>query len=126
MTSMTSLSRLNLSYNNLSGPIPSANQFQTFNDPSIFEANLGLCRNPLPIQCSAFDDGDAQAKESTVEDEDGYENLWFYTSTTFGFIVGFWVVFGSLVIKRSWRHANFQYLDKMKNRCAMVFNLDMA
>ncbi|PHT41314.1 hypothetical protein CQW23_20168 [Capsicum baccatum] len=38
MTSITSLSHLNLSYNNLHGPSPSTNQFGTFTDPADFEA----------------------------------------------------------------------------------------
>ncbi|XP_062005725.1 probable leucine-rich repeat receptor-like protein kinase At1g35710 [Rosa rugosa] len=111
ITNLSTLFALNLSQNQLIGRIPES---------------IGSLSRLESLDLSTFDDGDAQAKENTVEDEDGYENLWFYTSTAFGFIVGFWVVFGSLVIKRSWRHAYFQYLDKMKNRCAMVFNLDMA
>ncbi|KAM5569840.1 hypothetical protein ABKV19_017051 [Rosa sericea] len=112
MTSLTSLSELNLSFNNFSGPIPSANQFPTF-DPTSFEGNSGLCGPPLPTQCSSASHNDPAAKvEEDEEDKDG--KLWFYASTALGFIVGFWVVFGSLVLKRSWRHAYFQFLDNMK------------
>ncbi|KAM5573710.1 hypothetical protein ABKV19_013313 [Rosa sericea] len=112
MTSLTSLSKLNLSFNNFSGPIPSANQFPTF-DPTSFEGNSGLCGPPLPTQCSSASHNDPAAKvEEDEEDKDG--KLWFYASTALGFIVGFWVVFGSLVLKRSWRHAYFQFLDNMK------------
>jgi len=39
--------------------------------------------------------------------EDQFENLWFHLSTVLGFIVGFWVVCGSLLIKKSWRHTYF-------------------
>ncbi|XP_050374838.1 receptor-like protein EIX1 [Argentina anserina] len=106
MTSMTSLSKLNLSHNNLSGPIPSANQFQTFNDPAMYEGNSGLCGAPLPTQCSASDHDDPG---STKEHDDGSGDRGLYISITLGFIIGFWGVFGSLVIKRSWRHAYFSF-----------------
>ncbi|KAA8530110.1 hypothetical protein F0562_004819 [Nyssa sinensis] len=39
-TSLTSMNYLNLSYNNFTGQIPSGNQFETVNDPSIYEGNL--------------------------------------------------------------------------------------
>ncbi|PRQ29561.1 putative leucine-rich repeat-containing, plant-type, leucine-rich repeat domain, L [Rosa chinensis] len=123
MTDMTLLSKLNLSYNDLSGPIPSANQFQTFNDPTLFEGNLGLCGIPLPTQCSSSPDGNPEVKEDAGEDEEGSGKIWFYVSTTMGFIMGFWAVFGSLVLKRSWRHAYFKFVDDMKDRLILVITL---
>ncbi|KAL7261329.1 hypothetical protein ACSBR1_006889 [Camellia fascicularis] len=74
MSSLTSLSHLNLSYNNLSGSIPSTNQFQTFNDPSIYEGNPKLCGLPLSTKCSAATDVDAKDKDGkkmvdNMEDE---------------------------------------------------------
>ncbi|XP_028127088.1 receptor-like protein EIX2 [Camellia sinensis] len=114
MSSLTSLSHLNLSYNNLSGSIPSTNQFQTFNDPSIYEGNPELCGLPLSTKCSAAIDVDAKDKDGKkmVDNmEDEYDELWFYLSTGVGFVVGFCVVCGTLVLKRSWRHAYFRYLD---------------
>ncbi|KAL6201477.1 hypothetical protein ACLB2K_025191 [Fragaria x ananassa] len=116
MTFMTSLSKLNLSHNNLSGAIPSANQFQTFNDPTLFEGNLGLCGAPLTTQCSSSPDGNPEVKEDAGdEDEEGSGKMWFYASTSMGFILGFWVVFGSLVLKKSWRHVYFNYNCKPYN-----------
>ncbi|KAM5587555.1 receptor-like protein EIX1 [Rosa sericea] len=123
MTYMTLLSKLNLSYNDLSGPIPSANQFQTFNDPTLFEGNLGLCGAPLPTQCSSSPNGNPEVKEDAGEDEEGSGKIWFYASTTMGFILGFWAVFGSLVLKRSWRHAYFKFVDDMKDRLILVITL---
>ncbi|KAM5555280.1 hypothetical protein ABKV19_023266 [Rosa sericea] len=119
MTSMTSLSKLNLSFNNFSGPIPSANQFPTF-DSTSFEGNSRLCGPPLPTQCSSAFPNDPAVKVEEDE-EDKYGKLWFYASTSLGFIVGFWVAFGSLVIKRSWRHAYFQFLDNMKDKLCFCF-----
>ncbi|RYQ78980.1 hypothetical protein Ahy_Scaffold8g108451 [Arachis hypogaea] len=42
---------LNLSYNNLSGPIPDENQFQVLNDPLSYTGNQYLCGAPLPKHC---------------------------------------------------------------------------
>ncbi|OMO88213.1 LRR receptor-like serine/threonine-protein kinase FLS2-like protein [Corchorus olitorius] len=33
-----------------------------------------------------------------------------------GFIVGFWGVCGSLIIKQSWRRAYFKFVEEMKDR----------
>ncbi|KAL4288695.1 hypothetical protein AHAS_Ahas19G0311900 [Arachis hypogaea] len=48
MIDLTFLSHLNLSYNNLSGPIPGENQFQSLNDPLSYAVNQYLCGAPLP------------------------------------------------------------------------------
>ena len=132
MSSMTFLSHLNLSYNNLSGQIPSTNQFQTFNDPSIYEGNP-LLYGPPPLPTSFSMPSDRNAEHKDQEDvhvhnngEDQFENLWFYLSIALGFIVGFWVVCGSLLIKKSWRHTYFCFAEKMKDRLLVVIALNMA
>ncbi|KAM3753840.1 hypothetical protein ACB098_03G122500 [Castanea mollissima] len=126
MSSMNFLSHLNLSYNNLSGQIPSTGQFQTFNDPSIYEGNPQLY-GPPPMP------SDRNAEHKDQEDihvhnngEDQFEKLWFYLSIALGFIVGFWVVCGSLLIKKSWRHTYFCFAEKMKDRLLVVIALNMA
>ncbi|GLT86668.1 hypothetical protein SLE2022_047900 [Rubroshorea leprosula] len=116
MSSMTFLSHLNLSYNDLSGPIPSANQFQTFNDPSIYEGNPKLCGAPLPTNCSTHKNDTPEGYTGKDRDESWSERLWFYTGIASGFVVGFWAVYGTLVIKRSWRHAYFRFVEEMKDR----------
>ncbi|KAL7178822.1 hypothetical protein ACSBR1_042220 [Camellia fascicularis] len=115
MASITSLNYLNLSHNNLSGPIPSTNQFQTFNDPSIYVENLELCGLPLTTKCPTPNHGDVEDKDGKKKDEDEekFDRLWFYISIVVGFVMGFWAVCGSLVVKSSWRHAYFQFLDKV-------------
>ncbi|KAL4638660.1 hypothetical protein ACB092_03G162200 [Castanea dentata] len=132
MSSMTFLSHLNLSYNNLSGQIPSTNQFQTFNDPSIYEGNPYLY-GPPPLPTSLSMPSDRNAEHKDQEDvhvhnngEDQFEKLWFYLSIALGFIVGFWVVCGSLLIKKSWRHTYFCFAEKMKDRLLVVIALNMA
>ncbi|KAA0039945.1 receptor-like protein 12 [Cucumis melo var. makuwa] len=52
LVGLTFLSYLNLSSNHLSGPIPQGHQFDTFESSSYF-GNLGLCGNPLPINCDS-------------------------------------------------------------------------
>ncbi|GLU21847.1 hypothetical protein SLE2022_379590 [Rubroshorea leprosula] len=116
MVSMTSLSHLNLSHNDLFGPIPSANQFLTFNDPSSYEGNPKLCGAPLPTNCSTHKNDAPEGNTGKNKDEIGSEKMWFYTGVAFGFVVGFWVVCGTLVIKRSWRHVYFCFVEEMKDR----------
>ncbi|GKV16075.1 hypothetical protein SLEP1_g26781 [Rubroshorea leprosula] len=116
ISSMTLLSHLNLSYNDLSGPIPSANQFQTFNDPSIYEGNPKLCGAPLPINCSTHKHDTPEGNTGQDRDESWSERSWFYIGTAFGFVVGFCVVCGTLVIKRSWRQAYFRFVEETKDR----------
>uniref|UniRef100_A0A2N9FT87 Disease resistance R13L4/SHOC-2-like LRR domain-containing protein n=1 Tax=Fagus sylvatica TaxID=28930 RepID=A0A2N9FT87_FAGSY len=128
MSSMTFLSHLNLSYNNLSGQIPSTNQFSTF-DPSIYEGNPQLLGPPLPTNSSTPSDGDAEHKDHEDVPNDGeeqFEKVWLYLSIALGFIVGFWAVCGSLVIKKSWRHAYFCFVNKMKDRLLVVIAVNMA
>ncbi|XVF57805.1 hypothetical protein PTKIN_Ptkin07bG0011700 [Pterospermum kingtungense] len=130
MVSMTSLNHLNLSYNHLSGKIPTANQFQTFTDPSIYEGNR-LCGLPLPTKCKDDEPSNSPGsgnKDNEDEDEDGddHQMLWFYLSMGPGFVVGFWVVCGTLIVKKSWRRAYFQFVDDMKERLMAFVLLNLA
>ncbi|KAM7497459.1 hypothetical protein LguiA_021873 [Lonicera macranthoides] len=81
---------LNLSHNNLSGPIPLGNQFPTF-DESIYEGNPRLCGSPLLTKCeAATDEEDGDHRGHNGDDrEDKYEKLGLFVSLSFGFIVGF-------------------------------------
>ncbi|KAK3223620.1 hypothetical protein Dsin_010645 [Dipteronia sinensis] len=126
MSSLTLLSHLRLSYNNLSGPIPTANQFHTFDDPSIYEGNPYLCGPPLTTSCSS-DLKDPQYKDEGVDDEDrSSEMLWFCFGMTVGFTVGFWVVCGTLMIKRSWRRAYFRFVEDTKEKLYVIIEVSVA
>ncbi|GLT33099.1 hypothetical protein SLA2020_077130 [Shorea laevis] len=119
MSSLTFLNHLNLSYNNLSGQIPTTNQFQTFNDPSIYEGNPALCGLPLSSKGPENNgkSGQFPGEDTNRNGEKGdYEKLYFFLSVTLGFIAGFWGVCGTLVVKKSWRHAYFRFLNKAKDR----------
>ncbi|MED6155119.1 hypothetical protein PIB30_002322 [Stylosanthes scabra] len=125
MTSMTFLSHLNLSYNNFSGQIPVANQFGTFSDPSIYAGNPHLCGTPLPSNCSSLmlpprDEEDAN------EGEDKSERFWLYGSIALGYITGFWVVCGSLVLKRSWRHAYFKFVYDLRDKLLVFIAVSLV
>ncbi|KAJ9683270.1 hypothetical protein PVL29_019030 [Vitis rotundifolia] len=127
MISLTSLNHLNLSYNRLSGKIPTSNQFQTFNDPSIYRNNLAFCGDPLPMKCPGDDKATTDSSRVGNEDhDDEFEMRWFYVSMGPGFVVGFWAVFGPLIINRSWRRAYFRFLDEMKDRVMVVITVNVA
>ncbi|KAM7502836.1 hypothetical protein LguiB_001740 [Lonicera macranthoides] len=116
ISSLTYLSHLNLSHNNLFGSIPSGNQFPTF-DESIYEGNPGLCGSPLLTKCEATtneEDGDHRGHNGD-DKKDKYEKLGLFVSITLGFIVGFWSVCGSLVIKKTWRDAYFRFLKRLRD-----------
>ncbi|BFG37782.1 hypothetical protein CerSpe_240560 [Prunus speciosa] len=116
MVSLTFLNHLNLSYNNLSGKIPTGNQFQTFIDPSIYEGNPSLSGCPLPTGCQDNEGAPQVPSGDGGENDDSkLEKLQFFISFVIGFCAGFWGVFGTLALKRSWRYAYFHFLDKVKD-----------
>ncbi|BBH01377.1 disease resistance family protein / LRR family protein [Prunus dulcis] len=118
LSSLTFLSNLNFSYNNLSGEIPLGNQLQALPDSSIYEGNPFLCGFPLSTKCS--EDGNSTPKDPKDNDnEDGNEKFWFYVSMALGFIVGFWGVFGTLIVKKSWRYAYFRWFDDIKDKATL-------
>ncbi|KAM5586946.1 hypothetical protein ABKV19_005738 [Rosa sericea] len=125
-SSLTSLSHLNLSFNNLSGRIPSGNQLQTLNDSSIYEGNPSLCGVPLSTVCPG--DGAADPDDGDHNDDDNDENGKFgiVVSAVLGFIIGFWSVCGTLVMKKSWRYAYFRFFDNIKERAALAIALRVA
>ena len=100
-TSITSLSWLNLSHNNLTGTIPQGNQFLTFPSSS-FEGNAGLCGIQLSKQ---FDNpGPDSTIQSTSAPEpktqDRLDAIIFFLFAGLGFGVGFALA----IIFRSFYH----------------------
>ncbi|KAK7849734.1 receptor-like protein EIX2 [Quercus suber] len=125
MSSLTSLVHLNLSFNNLTGRIPSGNQLQTLNDVTIYKGNPSLCGSPLSTKCLGDETSDGPIITG-VDDKQGgddYERIWFYTSIGLGFVVGFWSVCGTLLLKKTWRHCYFRFCDDIKDRIALVIAL---
>ncbi|KAG6670441.1 hypothetical protein I3843_Q064700 [Carya illinoinensis] len=91
---------LNLSFNNLFGKISRGSQFQTLNDPSIYQGNSLLCAEP---------------GHATLTD-DGTNQLLLYVIMAVGFVVGFWGVCGTLIVKTLWRIAYFRMFDNLKDK----------
>ncbi|KAI5332379.1 hypothetical protein L3X38_022508 [Prunus dulcis] len=125
-SSLTFLSHLNLSYNNLIGNIPSGNQLQTLDDPSIYEGNPLLCGAPLSTICPGDDTRSRQTFTSEDHSKDENEMFWFYVGMALGFIIGFWAVCGTLVLKKSWRYAYFKFFDNVKEKVALIIALKVA
>lgn len=115
-SSLNFLSHLDLSYNNLTGRIPLSTQLQSF-EASAYEGNVELCGPPLTKYCPGDPgdiDGNGNGKKE-IGDEDEYVTFGFYVSLAVGFIVGFWGVCGTLVIKSSWRYVVFRSWDDIKD-----------
>ncbi|XP_072961239.1 receptor-like protein EIX2 [Typha angustifolia] len=119
---LTFLSHLNLSYNNLSGRIPSEGQLETFLDPTIYIGNSNLCGPPTSKNCS----GDQTTMSDLREHEDGYDMSSFYLSMGLGFAMGFWMVFGTLLFKRTWRITYFLFVDDICDRIYVFMVLKWA
>ncbi|PRQ24702.1 putative non-specific serine/threonine protein kinase [Rosa chinensis] len=126
LSSLTFLSHLNLSFNNLTGRIPSGNQLQTLDDSSIYEGNPSLCGFPLSKCPEDRDNVPESLAEENKDHGDDDENLGFYTSTVLGFIIGFWSICGTLILKKSWRYAYFQFFDNIKEKVALSIALKVA
>ena len=128
MSSMTFLSWLNLSNNNLTGKIPSSTQLQQklylvasiyarytiylLQLPSLYASSFfgnRLCGPPLIDNCTIID-VKPNIGNKRSEDFWGLEVDWFYMSMALGFIVGFWVVLDTLLLKKQWRIIYFQFL----------------
>ncbi|KAI5332377.1 PREDICTED: LRR receptor [Prunus dulcis] len=125
-SSLTFISHLNLSYNNLIGNIPLGNQLQTLDDPSIYEGNLLLCGAPLSTVCPGDDTHSRQSFTLEDHSKDDSEMFWFYVGMALGFIIGFWAVCGTLVLKKSWRYAYFKFFDNVKGKVALIIALKVA
>ncbi|KAH6761578.1 hypothetical protein C2S52_019011 [Perilla frutescens var. hirtella] len=107
LAQLSFLSVLDLANNNLSGEIPVGTQLQGFN-ASVYSGNNGLCGPPLPLCPST---SIANPGENVKNKDGGFLSLEFYISLFLGFVVGFWGVVGSLILKRSWRYGYFELVD---------------
>nr|XP_018677616.1 PREDICTED: receptor-like protein 12 [Musa acuminata subsp. malaccensis] len=123
LAALNFLNDLNLSYNNLSGKIPTGSQLQTLNDPSVYNGNPNLCGPPLPKNCTAKANEEEQNEDSS---NSRMETLWLYTSITLGFIIGFWAIYGSLLLRRTWRIAYFRAIDNMFDKLYVMMVVTVA
>ncbi|XP_061351627.1 receptor-like protein EIX1 [Gastrolobium bilobum] len=105
------LAMLDFSHNHLSGKIPTGTQLQSFNVSS-YEDNLDLCGKLLENLCT---EAKPQNQPIVKSHEDEYMLFThgFYVSMAFGFFIGFWGIFGSILVNRSLRHAYFRILNNL-------------
>ncbi|XP_057424252.1 receptor-like protein EIX1 isoform X2 [Lotus japonicus] len=118
------LAALDVSHNHLSGQIPTGTQLQSFN-ASNYEDNLDLCGPPLQKLCIKEEPAQEPINKHH-KDEDLFFTHGFYISMAFGFVIGFWGIFGSIIIKRSWRHAYFRFLNNLSDKIYVVATLNFA
>ncbi|GFP86562.1 receptor-like protein 12 [Phtheirospermum japonicum] len=114
LSKLTSLSHLNLSNNDLSGQIPTGPQLRTFNNPSSYEGNPGLCGDPLQNKCHFINNKTPHTQNFENDDGDVItDEIYLYAFIISGVATGFWGYVGVLVFKRSWRLALFRHMDTL-------------
>ncbi|KAM7477805.1 hypothetical protein LguiA_026018 [Lonicera macranthoides] len=100
LASITFLSALNLSYNKLTGKIPSGNQFTIFAQTS-FDGNEGLCGPQLNKSCSHIAETLPPFKDKHSHPEDGKK--WeLLSAASVGYVVGLGFVIGPLFFCERW------------------------
>ena len=127
---INSLNFLDLSNNNLLGIIPTGPQQKTFNAIA-YEGNPNLCGFPLPKKCPRETTQNPVVNRGgdhagIQETEDGFITPGFYVSVTLGFVIGFWGVFGTLLLNRSWRFSYFNFLNNVKDKLDAIVVVNMA
>ncbi|KAM4090661.1 hypothetical protein ACJW30_09G078700 [Castanea mollissima] len=106
---LTFLSILNLSFNQLVGPIPYIKQFATFSETS-YEGNKGLCGSPLKTCTSpkpsspppTFQDSNSNSRPSID---------WNFLSVELGFVFGFGMVIWPITFCKRWRIRYCKHAD---------------
>ncbi|CAL9115856.1 unnamed protein product, partial [Musa textilis] len=119
-SAMHFLERLNLSYNNLSGKIPTSGQLSTF-ESWTYVGNKNLCGTPLPA-CPVYQ----TLLDARVKDDEKLEKLLEYASVVVGFVVGFWLFIGTLIMKQAIRFTFFRWIDKTSDWVYVQFAVKLA
>ncbi|RYR60527.1 hypothetical protein Ahy_A04g017586 [Arachis hypogaea] len=107
------LSVLDLSYNALSGEIPLGTQLQT-RDASAYAGNPKLCGPPLNKTCTIH--GHQISEHDADGDDEQFVSEGFYIAMAVGFVMAFWGVCFSLILKKSWRDAYFKLLSDVYDK----------
>ncbi|MED6223991.1 hypothetical protein PIB30_079495 [Stylosanthes scabra] len=115
------LSVLDLSYNDLSGEIPHGTQLQT-RDASDYAGNPKLCGAPLNNTCPIL----GHQINQQGDDEQSVTTEGFYIALAVGFVVGFWGVCFSLILKKSWRYAYFKLLSDVYDKLYVFVAIKVA
>ncbi|CAK9311182.1 unnamed protein product [Citrullus colocynthis] len=129
ISELNTLGVLKLSHNNLSGEIPREGHLSTFNEVSSFDNNPYLCGEPLPMKCAIENPSEPPLKniDNLDQEDDKWEKRLLYIMIVLGYIVGFWAVVGTLILKKSWRNAYFKFVDEVnyKVHAAMQWSVEM-
>ncbi|KAL6989215.1 hypothetical protein U1Q18_014967 [Sarracenia purpurea var. burkii] len=131
LANLNFLGKLDLSNNNLSGKIPSGTQLQSF-EVTTYSGNPELCGLPLPEKCPGEETPpepsfSGHGKDEMIQDdEDGWINLEFYLSMGLGLILGFWGVFGTMILNSKCRLAYFKCLGHINDWICLTTALIMA
>ncbi|KAM7486476.1 hypothetical protein LguiA_002485 [Lonicera macranthoides] len=119
------LSVLDLSSNNFSGKIPLSTQLQTFN-ASVYAGNDKLYGFPLQNECPEDESTSFPPPNDLAKAEDMFVTIGFYLSVVLGFTTGFWGFTGPLVLRSSWRHAYFKFLNQIQDWIYVTIIINMA
>ncbi|KAH1084067.1 hypothetical protein J1N35_023828 [Gossypium stocksii] len=101
------LNHFNVSYNYLTGQIPSSTQLQSFENLSYVGNHL--CGPPLTKNCTLK--GITIDVANNGSSREGSKVNWLYVSIVLGFVMGFWGVVAPVFFIRSWRIAYYRKLD---------------
>ena len=113
LASLTFLSILNLSYNQLVGMIPKGSQIQTFSETS-FEGNNGLCGAPLSNRC--YGSAEPRLLPLAPEDKHLYSEAQIFVSAVVGFIVGLGSFIGLLIGCKRWKQRYYKHVGQILER----------
>ncbi|PWA45712.1 leucine-rich repeat protein [Artemisia annua] len=103
----------NVSYNNLTGRVPSSTQLQSFDESSFFGNQL--CGAPLADRCIEVKVPGTKDHEKDDGSHGAESADWdLVISMVLGFIVGFWVIVAPLIVSKSWRFGYFRLLSKLR------------
>ena len=109
---LTFLSVLNLSFNQLVGPIPFVKQFATFLEAS-YKGNKGLCGLHLKTKCGSVE---PHSPFPTFEDTHSTSRPlidWKFLSAELGFAFGFGMVIMPLMLLKRWRIWYYKHIDEI-------------
>ncbi|XP_050242096.1 receptor-like protein 7 [Quercus robur] len=108
--SLTFLAVLNLSFNQLVGPIPYIKQFATFSETS-YEGNKGLYGCPLKTKCTSTE---PRSPPPTFEESNSNSRPlidWNFLSVELGFVFGFGMVIWPIMFCKRWRIWYCKHVD---------------
>ncbi|KAF5808419.1 putative non-specific serine/threonine protein kinase [Helianthus annuus] len=111
LSSLHFLSSFNVSFNNLTGIIPTGTQLQSFTESSFFGNKL--CGAPL-TKTNGCELVKAASHTIGEKKEDDGADWGLIVSMVVGFVCGFWMIMGPLIVRRSWRIAYFGFLSKLR------------